>query len=58
MEEARFAIDAASFGVTDIYGACELTARLRPLAPEMPAFTSVGLSKLPGLRRLKARCTG
>jgi glycosyltransferase involved in cell wall biosynthesis len=51
--EANLNIDAAKFGVADIYDACNLVAKLRPLPTEIPTFTKAGLVKLLRLRRLK-----
>jgi glycosyltransferase involved in cell wall biosynthesis len=48
----RLSIDAAKFGVSDIYGACGLVAKLRPLPAGIPTFTEAGLRKL-----LKRRST-
>jgi glycosyltransferase involved in cell wall biosynthesis len=42
----RLNIDAGKFSVADIYGACGLVAKLRPLPAEVPTFTEAGLGKL------------
>ena len=57
VEEAKLNIDSTKFGVTDIYGACNLVAKLRQLPSGVPRFENVGLRKLLGLRRLKRKWT-
>ena len=55
IEGAALNIDCARFGLTDIYGACDLVAKVRPLPSTIPTFRSAGLRQLLGLRGLKAR---
>ena len=55
--EAKLILDSTKFGVADIYGACDLVAKLRPLPACIPNFHKAGLGNLLGLRRLKRRWT-
>ena len=57
VEQAKLNVDAAKFGVTDVCGACELVAKLRPPPTQIPTFSRAGLGKLLGLRRSKRRWT-
>jgi glycosyltransferase involved in cell wall biosynthesis len=55
--EAKLTMDSTRFGVEDIYGACNLVAKLRPLPACNPNFHKAGLVDLLGLKRLKWRWT-
>ena len=55
VEEAGLNIDCRKFGVADIYGACDLVAKLMSPPTGVPTFHSAGLRELLGLRRLKRR---
>ena len=57
VDQAQLIVDFAKFGVGDIYDACNLVSKLRPLPIEIPFFNDVGLRKLLGIRRLKRRWT-
>jgi glycosyltransferase involved in cell wall biosynthesis len=54
---ARLNVDARKLGVSDIYAACDLVSKLRPLPTVVPTFSKAGFGKLVGLRRLKDRWT-
>jgi glycosyltransferase involved in cell wall biosynthesis len=57
IEEANLKIDATKFDVADIYSACNLVAKLRPLPTDVPTFSDAGLWDFLKLRRTKQRLT-